>query len=272
MVYHSLILILGDTAPELPQSVNPLLQTSPRQSPTHDAAPSGAQQVMEDEGGEDGEDEPEGRGSSAMVVMPWPGRVPGLPGMPSIAPGRPAVGIKEDWVAFFDKVLNRDSSEPDDPSSSNPRKRIIFLESPEAMSATFDVWWPSLVEAVRRRRRGAHLSDFALPQKKGSKQKAAPPHTLSHPTTIILGSAPSLLLPHTSSVAPFPSTQPSGTGQHPIHPMLQEIAERFGGVVEAKEVGSDAPPLWWGSEEFDQIGRMQREQKRLSALVEDDKG
>lgn len=225
---------------------------------------------MEDDGGEEGEEEPEGRGSSAMVVMPWPGRVPGIPTLPGLSSSRSVGGVKEEWVAFFDKVLNRDSPELEDPSSSTARKRIIFLESPEAMAGTFDVWWPSLVDAVRRRRRGAHLADVT-PPKKGSK-KPPPPHTLSHPTTIILGSSPSLLLPHTSPVAPFPNNQTNENGQHPIHPMLQEIAERFGGVVETKEVGSDTPPLWWGSEEFDQIGRMQREQKRLSALVEDEKG
>jgi len=227
-------------------------------------------QMMEDEGAEEGEDEPEGRGSSAMVVMPWPGRLSGPSGLPNMSSGKPVGGFKDEWVGFFDKVLNRDSPEFDDPSSSMPRKRIIFLESPEAMSGTFDVWWPSLVEAVRRRRRGAHLADVT-PPKKGAKK---PPsfHTLTHPTTIVLGSAPSLLLPHTCSVAPLPSTQSQENGQHPIHPILQEIAERFGGVVETKELGSDSPPLWWGSEEFDQIGRMRREQKRLSTLVEDDRG
>ena len=262
----------GDTAPELPQSVNPLLQHSPRPSPSQDTSSNGPlPQMTEEEGQEEGDEEPEGRGSSAVVVMPWSGRMPGLPGLTGMTSSPPIGGIKDDWVAFFDKILNRDSP-TSDPSASTPRKRILLLESPEAMSATFDVWWPSLVEAVRQRRRGAHrLVDPSTPQKKGSKPKTAIAYTLSHPTTIILGSSPSLLLPHTASVAPFPTGRFSENGQHPIHPMLQEIAERFGGMVETKEI-ADAPPLWWGSEEFDQIGRMQREQKRLSVLVDDDKG
>jgi hypothetical protein len=52
--------------------------------------------------------------------------------------------------------------------------------------------------------------------------------------------------------------------------MLQEIADRFGGMVETKVDGD--VPIWWGSEERDVQGRQQRDQRRLAAIIDEDKG
>jgi hypothetical protein len=203
---------------------------------------------------EDPEDDNETGRHGAIVVTPLSTRLPfGVPGSAQSEP--PAVAIKEEWVAFFAHWINQGEQGVED-----ERKRILLLESTESMASSFDEWWPSLLEAVRRRRR------VEIPQGKGK----SPTIKLARPTTIILSSSPSLLLSHTSP--PTPPREESEAAARSLHPMLQEIADRLGGTVETKVEHHDSGPLWWGSMETDECGRNERDGKRLAALLEDGKG
>ena len=190
---------------------------------------------MPEEDLDDAEDDHEHR--SAIVVTPLANRLPIRPSAKA-----ESASAREDWVAFFDYWLNQ---------SSSTKKRIILLESVEAMSSTFDEWWPSFEQVVRARRTKDGLN-------------------VTNPTTVIFSSSPSLLLPHTSPVAATAKDQESAASS--IHPMLQEIADRLGGSVETRVENHDSNPLWWGSEETDTSGRTERDARRLSALLDDAKG
>ncbi|ORY25234.1 hypothetical protein BCR39DRAFT_544529 [Naematelia encephala] len=238
----------GRAAPPLPSNVNPLLNSVVRPSPSPESSPPPMPMEEEEmESGDEGESSP----SAAMMVLPMGGRGFGLP-----TPSSPksANGIQDDWVKFFEHLINTKAPDADD----SAKKRIILLDSPEAMSDTFDAWWPSLVEAVHRRRKG---------QPAGKTKKAVAPR----PTTVILSSAPSMLASHT---APFASSEKetSGVERPPIQQALQELAERYGGTLESREHGQDDVPLWWGSEEEDIEGRTKRNQRRLAAILDENKG
>jgi hypothetical protein len=177
---------------------------------------------------EEEEDSPEPQGPNAILVAPMSRK------LGSVAhTGHPGHRSRTEWSLFFDSVVQMEHSDT--------KRRIIMLESIEAMAASFDEWWPSLLEAVRGRRKD------------------------DRPTVIVLASSPSLLLPHT---APLLSTESAAVRS--LHPMLQEIADRFGGMVETKVDGD--VPIWWGSEERDVQGRQQRDQRRLAAIIDEDKG
>lgn len=239
------ILTVGLSSPTLSASSNPLMQESPKRAvPSPPLPPFG---LPEDDGAEDLEDEGDHR-NNAIVVTPFPGRMPMGSSIP--APESNVTGVQEAWVKFFDHWINQSSS-------IESARRIIVLESIESMATTFDQWWPSLVEAVRRRRGE---------KAKGKKSTL----TLAKPTTIVFASAPSLLLPHTSPSAASSKEQESAVKT--LHPMLQEIADRLGGTVETKVENNDNNPLWWASEEVDKTGRRERNGRRLAALLDDAKG
>ena len=203
---------------------------------------------------EDPEDDNEPGRHGAIVVTPLSARMPfGVPG--GAQPELPTAIVKEDWVSFFEHWINQGEGHAD----AN-RRRILLLESAESMAGSFDEWWPSFLEAVRRRRR------IEVPQGKGK----VPSIKLARPTTIILSSSPSLLLPHTSS--PAPPKEETEAAARSLHPMLQEIADRLGGTVETKVEHQESGPLWWGSMEVDESGRNERNSRRLSALLDESKG
>jgi hypothetical protein len=259
------LIITGFTAPEIPSSLNPLLQTSPKPSPPS-PSPFGGN-MMEDDANEDGDEDSESQPRGATFVMPIPGRVMGLQGLnPGVFGGSPAKGsVRDDWVTFFDKLLR---GQEEDLDGVKANRRIIVLSGVEAMSETFDVWWPSFIQAVRQFRAGP------TPVTGGRKnlKSPPPPPVLTQPTSIIFNSSPSLLLSHTGPAMSFNKEDAEETPEKSLHPMLQALAERFGGTVEARIDEGETVPLWWGSEELDEAGREQREQRRLSTMLEHDKG
>lgn len=192
---------------------------------------------------DEGDDEHDMGKNSAIIMSPM--------NLQSAFP-RPAVpdaptAFKEAWVSFFESWINRGEQE---------RPRVILLESIESMSSTFDEWWPSLVEAVRRRRREAVSEDD---------QEST--YKLRRPTTIVFSSSPSMLLSHTSAV----KDENDATASQ-VAPLVQAIADRFGGAIETKVENGESSPVWWGSEELDEAGRKDRNGKRLAALLDEARG
>jgi hypothetical protein len=202
----------------------------------------------EEDGPEEADEEEGDFRGNPIFVTPVAGRL--AMALPSGAgPAMDRSGpVSLEWVKFFEHWLDQT------PKGSSPsRRRIILLESIEAMSSTFDQWWPSLVEAVRLRRRSA------APNGKQGR--------VARPTTIVFASSPSLLLPHTAPSAI--STKDQESAVKSMHPMLQEIADRLGGTVETKVENNETGPLWWGSEEVDATGRRERNGRRLAALLDE---
>lgn len=236
----------GISAPSIDSNLNPLSQTSSR-------SPLGSTDSTEEHSSDADTQSPMTTITRAFV-MPMPGaQVIGAPSFLSAPPTRSVGDVDPSWLSFFERVIN---------SPSTDGKRIILLECAEGMLATFALWWPSLLEAVRRRRRGPSTSNG---RNKGSKPIATP---VLHPTSIVLSSGPSLLGPHT---APLSITEHSADSEGgPIHTVLQELAEKFGGTLEASQAPAEQSPLWWGSEEEDTQGRRSRNQRRLSAILEND--
>lgn len=76
--------------------------------------------------------------------------------------------FSEDWVSYFDGIVNYGSSD---------RKRLIVLQSATGLAHTVDQWWLSLTESIRKRRRGAHLPGRRRP-------------ALHVPTSLLLECAP----------------------------------------------------------------------------------
>lgn len=172
---------------------------------------------------EEAEDDEEGPRIGVM-------RLPFMPHQQS----QPTPSVHPEWVEYFGKLL----------ASESRRRTIVHLESCCAMSPTFATWYPSFLEAVHRRRRGAH---FGKQKKKNE---------LLFPTTVVLSCSPSLLPTHTAS-APAPADH--------VRSMLESVAARLGGKVSADR---DSDPLWWGGDEVDVEGREQREEARVEALNE----
>jgi hypothetical protein len=224
----------GYSAPPLPNSANPILQLTTTLTQDPDPEASHDQPPHDVESGEQGEP---ARMEAVSIPMLSIARSP-LQSSPEKSPTSP---INEEWVEFFTRIVNHEHSEG--------RRRIILLESSTAMSSTFDIWWPSFVEAVRRRRSNSAARSGR------SKAKLA---ELRNPTTVILSCSPSFL--HVGSDLAQPQTEAAQT-------FASSIAAKLGGVVETP---SDAgPQIWWAGDESDEEGRLQRDQDRLEALRSD---
>lgn len=138
------------------------------------------------------------------------------------------------------------------------RRRIIYIQDAVAMASTFDQWFPSLLKAVRARRRAGLANNESS-------------HVVSQPTTIVFGCTPSIL--HTSenmrarreSEATAEETHQAGAtpDRPPMPPGLMNLLNglRGGGSNGRRENAADE--AWRGSEEDDVLGRKTRLKKRL---------
>ncbi|BEI80182.1 hypothetical protein CcaverHIS002_0107110 [Cutaneotrichosporon cavernicola] len=233
----------GITAPPIAQASNPLFQTPPAADHGH--------HMMEEE--EVGGEEEEQNSVPNMVRIPLMAAIPGGSpfGMPGPTPRRPE--NEEEWVSFFTGLINLQV----EGQTASANRRIILLESTAALAETFDVWWPHLLEAVRRRRR---------PVRKGKKSATL------QPTTIVLSIPPSLLLPHTAYMS-----EPGGeTAAEEGKDRLRSVVEALGASVNAIHVDGGADraeeKLWFSSEEHDIEGRQRREERRLRAILHNGAG
>lgn len=188
-------------------------------------------------------------GMPSMVRIPLMAAIPGGAspfGMPGPGPRRPE--NEEEWVTFFSGLINMQL----EGEKTSARRRIILLESTAALAETFDVWWPHLLEAVRRRRR---------PVRKGKKSETL------QPTTIVLSVPPSLLLPHTAYMSEPGGEAAAEEGKD----RLRSVVEALGASVSAIHVDGGADrgeeKLWFSSEEHDIEGRQRREERRLRAIL-----
>ncbi|WWC68925.1 uncharacterized protein I206_102861 [Kwoniella pini CBS 10737] len=263
----------GIKSPSLPLSLNPMLQ--PAAQPLLSAKKESMEQdEQDDQGGMPGM-----FASVPIAVVGGGGGMMssgsgGMADMEDIPQGR----INHDWVNFFSKIINTGSSQPG-------KRRIVVLESAVAMAKSFPIWWPSFVEAVRRRRKGV----FTL--SKSTKGPNAKPSgsSLVYPTTVILQCTPSLALSHTSPAFSSAARDEDGSlteldreemedeesdrHQDPAQAALAAIEEKFKSMgisvqshVEVVKPKNDAK-LWWGSEESDVNGRKEADKGRLSLML-----
>ncbi|EIW69180.1 hypothetical protein TREMEDRAFT_71806 [Tremella mesenterica DSM 1558] len=254
---------MGHTAPSLPQKSNPLLQER------------AVGLVAEDDPGEEvtfEDDDTEGFTGSGGVL-----RVPLMiagPSMPSFGPASssPAAGPNEEWIAFFDKIINQTANETASPSQ--PRPRIIVLESTAAMASTFDVWWPSLLEAVRKRRKGTVTTPSGRQGRQTSKQSSK----LVAPTSIVLSCTPSLLASHIGDLVgdgALADEAPTAGRSELVQAALEAAAERFGVGVTIQSSrnlhDTSTEGMWHGSLEKDVVGRNDRNRRRLTAIMKSTK-
>ncbi|ODO04846.1 hypothetical protein I350_05456 [Cryptococcus amylolentus CBS 6273] len=260
--------------PALPSAINPVYQPAPSPFPSSPSRKS--QQDLE------GDDPMAGLGVAhvPVAVLGGGGGFPGLP-MPgmggdhadeSLFPGH----ISEEWISFFSRIINTQTS-----SETTGKKRIILLDSSVAMSKTFSLWWPSLVEAVQRRRRGQLMAGRRARASKGTAPE------LLYPTTIVLQCAPSPLLSQTSPSL-FTSTDiedkeisDDAEGAEDENSDLDSQASAVMSALEDKLRGlgfnvhhqvevvkpKAGPRLWWGSEEGDVAGRKEGNQSRLRGIL-----
>lgn len=226
--------------------------------------------AIEDEG-EDGEHGAITLGQPIEISLPMPGGQGFPPGMPSIM-------IKEELGAEFTRRMNRtkvdklmsdiinvtDRRNHTAPESSRQgaqiRPRIIYIQDAVAMASTFDQWFPSLLKAVRARRRAGVAAD----------ERA---EVVTQPTTIILGCTPSILhtsanlrAKHESESMAEADNQAGTTAERPsIPPALMNFLNglRKGGNAANSGTANATGELWKGSEEDDVIGRKTRLKKRL---------
>ncbi|WWD16805.1 hypothetical protein CI109_101237 [Kwoniella shandongensis] len=270
--------------PPLPLSINPLYGPAPQ--------PSFGQrrEVEEQEEAEDNQGMPGMAFTSVPIAVLGGGGGGGAGMSPLGGPMEEDVGsgqINEEWISFFSKVINAETTEPG-------KKRIILLENTIAMSKTFSIWWPSLVEAVRRRRKGvlAGTRNGRTGKKTATK---VPEPILEYPTSIVLQCTPSLLLQHTTPGFPSTSTTKGKDesshaseveGEHdefggdldgnldPAQAAISAIEEKFRSMginvqhhVEVVKPPRDQARLWWSSEESDVIGRKDGNQSRFKAML-----
>nr|XP_018264327.1 uncharacterized protein I303_02492 [Kwoniella dejecticola CBS 10117]OBR86485.1 hypothetical protein I303_02492 [Kwoniella dejecticola CBS 10117] len=261
--------------PSLPLSLNPLLQ--PAAQPLMTAKKDIIEQEEQDEQG----GMPGMFASVPIAVMGGGGMMPpGMGGMVEMEEDIPQGRINHEWVSFFSKIINVGHSQPG-------KKRIVLLESAITMAKSFPIWWPSLVEAVRRRRKGVLAPSKAV---KGASGKTSDP-SLVYPTSIILQCTPSLALSHTAPAFASAVRDEDGSlkemeesheeledeeSDHPQDPAqaaLAAIEEKFKSMgisvhshVEVVKPRNDAK-LWWGSEESDVNGRREGDQGRLSLML-----
>ena len=188
------------------------------------------------------DDDIEGGGLPKIGVI----RLPFLPQLgASPAPSaRPLAPVDDAWLRFFRQIV-------DTPSEGKCNRRIIYLDGVSTMSASMPLWWSSLVEAVRHRRRTV---------KEGLINRRA--------TTIVLSLAPSLISPHTEI----------RTGNHPnrgetsdeslgsIDSALKRVVDRFS-AASSGSLDGEVEPLWWSNQETDFIGRSRRNNERLTAMA-----
>ncbi|WVQ94343.1 hypothetical protein IAU59_001422 [Kwoniella sp. CBS 9459] len=259
--------------PPLPQPLNPLLSPAPKPA---------AGIIKESSDSEAAED---GHGMPGMAVTSVPIAVMGGGGgmLPSGLSGLPGMGgseeelaqgqVNQEWVNFFTKIINTGESKPG-------KKRIIVLESATAMAKSFPLWWPSLVEAVQRRRKG-HVSVGKIGRGKGPNSKA-PAAALLYPTSIVLQCTPSLALPHTHPAMSMEHEDAEGSSEEddhaegpsdPAQSIMAALEERFKSMgihvqshVEVVKPKVDGK-LWWGSEEGDISGRREGDQERLTGML-----
>ncbi|WVW79693.1 hypothetical protein I302_101663 [Kwoniella bestiolae CBS 10118] len=270
----------GIESPSIPSSLNPLYLPAPQPLMT------AKKETME------AEDQDEQGGMPGMfasvpiaVVGGGGGMMPpgigGLPGMAGLEEDLPQGQINGEWVSFFNRIINAGQSQPG-------KKRIVVLESTIAMSKTFPIWWPSLVEAVQQRRKG--IITPPKPIRKGQSVNIEEP-SLVYPTSIILQCTPSLALPHTAAAFASAARDEDGSlreeDEHPeemeeeesdrnVDPAsaaLAAIEEKFKSMgisvhshVEVVKPRNDAK-LWWGSEESDVNGRKEGDKGRLSLML-----
>ncbi|KAK8861292.1 hypothetical protein IAR55_002111 [Kwoniella newhampshirensis] len=270
--------------PPLPLIMNPLYSPAPQ--------PDFAQRREAEEQGEG--DESNGMPGMAFTSVPIAvlgggGGGNGGGGMSSLGHPEDDAGsgqVNEEWISFFAKIINADSTEPG-------RRRIILLENTIAMSKTFSLWWPSLVEAVRRRRKGVFTATKS--GRTGKNENKVIESVLEYPTSIVLQCAPSLLLPHTTPGFPSSSSikeedeetsnaDPDGEDTElsgdpdgnldPAQAAISAIEEKFRSMginvqhhVEVVKRPRDQARLWWSSAEGDVHGRKDGDQSRLKAML-----
>jgi hypothetical protein len=199
-----------------------------------------------------------------------------MPGHQGFPQGMPSVMIKEELGVEFTRRMNKtkidklmsdivnvtDQRNHNAPESSKQgaqvRRRIIYIQDAVAMASTFDQWFPSLLKAVRARRR-AGLS---------SKESNL---AVSQPTTIVLGCTPSILhvsenlrvKRETEAMAEEGKQAAALPDRPPMPPALMNLLNglRRGGSSGGSENAADE--AWKGSEEDDVLGRRTRLKKRL---------
>ncbi|OXH21192.1 ATPase, partial [Cryptococcus neoformans] len=253
--------------PPLSQSLNPLYQ----------AAPSPFPNLRKESREAEDQEESMGLGFTSMPVAVLGGGGLPMPQMGHMGQQEEdfvAGRANEEWIAFFSRIINAETAEAG-------KKRIVLLESPLAMSKTFPIWWPSLVEAVQRRRRG-----LVTPGRKKMipKNGNAEP-SLVHPTSIVLQCTPSPLLPHTSpsmfaptekedhELAAEEHVEDVDEQEEATHAAISALEDKFRSMgfnvhhhVEVVKPRSGAK-LWWGNEESDPAGRREGDQSRLKAIL-----
>ncbi|WVF66730.1 hypothetical protein IAT40_001472 [Kwoniella sp. CBS 6097] len=259
--------------PPLPQSLNPLLSPAPR------PAIGAIKEPIDPEASDDGHGMPGMAVTSVPIaVMGGGGGMlpPGLSGLPGMGGPEEELAqgqINQEWVNFFTKIINTGDSKPG-------RKRVIVLESATAMAKSFPLWWPSLVEAVQRRRKG-HVSVSKIGRGKGPNSKA-PAAALLYPTSIVLQCTPSLALPHTHPAMNIEHENAESSSEEdehgeesadPAQAVMAALEEKFKSMgihvqshVEVVKPKIDGK-LWWGSEEGDTSGRREGDQERLTGML-----
>ncbi|KAE8540711.1 hypothetical protein D1P53_003075 [Cryptococcus gattii VGV] len=253
--------------PPLSQSLNPLYQSAPSPFPNF------RKEAREAEDQEEGI----GLGFTSMPVAVLGGGglpVPHMGHMGQQEEDMMAGRANEEWISFFSRIINADTAEAG-------KKRIVLLESPLAMSKTFPIWWPSLVEAVQRRRRGL----ITPGRKKMVPKNGSVELSLVHPTSIVLQCTPSPLLPHTSPSMFAPTEKEDhelaaeehvdevDEQEEATHAAISALEDKFRSMgfnvhhhVEVVKPRSGAK-LWWGNEESDPAGRREGDQSRLKAIL-----
>lgn len=249
-------------------SSNPVLLDEQVPAPLPDQSEQPQLIAFEDEG-EEGEHGAITLGQPIEISLPMPGRQ----GFPS---GMPSVMIKEELGAEYTRRMNKNKIDKlmsdivnitgqrnhSTPESSKQgaqvRRRIIYVQDAVAMASTFDQWFPSLLKAVRARRRAGLANNESG-------------HVVSQPTTIVLGCTPSIL--HTSenmrarreheATAEESNPTAAAPDRPPMPPALVNLLNnlRGGGSNGRRENAADEP--WKGSEEDDVLGRKTRLKKRL---------
>lgn len=249
----------GLSAPHIAQAVNPLFQTSSQTQPN--------ESTVEDEYMEEDDDDDHSAAMPKMIRVPmvamntvgqapnpFSGAMMGNLGGGSSS-SQPAVN--EEWISFFDSIINLQLPEGEGHGAT---RRILLLESTAAMAETIDVWWPSFMETVRRRRRGS---------KQLAKDKGKKPASTFHPTTVVLSVAPSLLLPHTAEWREPPSTDAAGETKDRLRSFAEALGASVGSIHVVEPNAKHTEKLWWSSEEHDLTGRAEREERRLRAILRD---
>lgn len=253
--------------PALAHSLNPLYQ----------AAPSPFPNLRKESREADDQEEGMGLGFTSMPVAVLGGGGLPMPQMGHMGQQEEdfvAGRANEEWIAFFSRIINAETAEAG-------KKRIVVLESPLAMSKTFPVWWPSLVEAVQRRRRGL----ITPGRKKMIPKNGSAEPSLVHPTSIVLQCTPSPLLPHTSpsmfaptekedhELAAEEHVEDVDEQEEATHAAISALEDKFRSMgfnvhhhVEVVKPRSGAK-LWWGNEESDPAGRREGDQSRLKAIL-----